>query len=248
MHGLTRPEIYQVVNGYIGVSGGYLGDFSYRSHQEFYPYYCDLDIDPLKLSGTTRERFIAILEEADPSSQAKILRGVLSKYPAGSEPQRTEEKFEQIAGLIRRLEGEAVPAFSLAASSRAVEEALKDVEVLVAANGATSAIDRIHTALHGYMIAALTDGDIEHDPQAGLPALYSRLRSEHPRLNEASEFGEEVSRIVRSFGGIIESLNTFRNDGSRAHPNEILLAEAEAHLAINTARTILHYLDAKLAP
>lgn len=36
---LSRQEIYKVVNDYIGVSQGYLGDFSYRSHEEFYPYY-----------------------------------------------------------------------------------------------------------------------------------------------------------------------------------------------------------------
>jgi hypothetical protein len=34
--GLTRPEIMRLVNRYIGVSAGYLGDFSYGSHSEFY--------------------------------------------------------------------------------------------------------------------------------------------------------------------------------------------------------------------
>jgi hypothetical protein len=29
--------VVRVVNDYIGVSGGYLGDFTYRTHQEFYP-------------------------------------------------------------------------------------------------------------------------------------------------------------------------------------------------------------------
>ena len=51
--GLTDPEIYSVVNDYIVVDGGYLSDFLYRSHQEFYPYFCGLEIDPLKLPGTT---------------------------------------------------------------------------------------------------------------------------------------------------------------------------------------------------
>jgi Abortive infection C-terminus len=37
-----------------------------------------------------------------------------------------------------------------------------------------------------------------------------------------------------------------RNNASVAHPNEALLDEPEAMLAINAARTILHYLDAKL--
>ena len=54
---LTPQEVMKIVNRYIGVAGGYLGDFSYRTHAEFYPEYCDLDIDPNNYAGTTRERF-----------------------------------------------------------------------------------------------------------------------------------------------------------------------------------------------
>ena len=78
---LTRPEVYLIVNSYIGVNGGYLGDFSYRTHEEFYPYFCDLDISPSAYEGTTRQRFLTILENADAPTQAKILKGVLKKYP-----------------------------------------------------------------------------------------------------------------------------------------------------------------------
>ena len=62
MAGMTRMDIKKLVNRYIGVSGGYLGDFSYRTHADFYVEYCDLDIDPYKYEGTTRERFEKILE------------------------------------------------------------------------------------------------------------------------------------------------------------------------------------------
>jgi hypothetical protein len=58
MAGLTNPEIMKIVNRYIGVSAGYLGDFSYQTHAAFYPEYCELDIDPYQYEGTTRERFI----------------------------------------------------------------------------------------------------------------------------------------------------------------------------------------------
>jgi hypothetical protein len=57
--GLTNGEVMQVVNRYIGVSGGYLGDFSYRTHAEFYPEYCELEIDPYEYEGTVyRDPFI----------------------------------------------------------------------------------------------------------------------------------------------------------------------------------------------
>ena len=65
MHGLTQKDIYMIVNRYIGVSRGYLGDFSCRTHEEFYREYCDLEIDPYAYDGTTRQRFIQILEASD---------------------------------------------------------------------------------------------------------------------------------------------------------------------------------------
>jgi hypothetical protein len=73
---LTPGEIHKLVNNYIGVSGGYLGDFSYRTHREFY-LDLELDFDPDKLEGTTRLRFTKILSEATPEVQARILQGIL---------------------------------------------------------------------------------------------------------------------------------------------------------------------------
>lgn len=80
-HMLTRRQIYKLVNDYIGTYNGYLCGFSYRTHAEFYPHYCDLDIDPNQYSGTTRERFLTILEKSDTATQAKIIQGVLEKFP-----------------------------------------------------------------------------------------------------------------------------------------------------------------------
>ena len=81
---MTRPEIYLVTNSYIGVNDGFLGNFTYKTHEEFYPYFCDLDISPSAYEGTTRVKFMQILEKSDPISQVKILKGVIKKYPIDS--------------------------------------------------------------------------------------------------------------------------------------------------------------------
>ncbi len=44
----------------------------------------------------------------------------------------------------------------------------------------------------------------------------------------------------------MDAFNPIRNHGSVAHPNKDLLKKDEAMLVINVARTILHYLDAKV--
>ncbi|SMQ95542.1 hypothetical protein [Xanthomonas fragariae] len=79
---LRSSEIHWVVHSYIGVQGGYLGDFSYKTHREFYPGFCDLNLDPDTFTDdTTRERFIAILTGVEGHQQSAILRGIARKYP-----------------------------------------------------------------------------------------------------------------------------------------------------------------------
>jgi|GEM_PF-1624733 len=99
---LTKFEVNKLVYRYIGVNSGYLGDFSYRKHHEFY-LGLDLDIDPNNYDGTTRERFIKILSESTQDVQARILDGILRRYPVGSSELRTQERHDEIAGWIARL-------------------------------------------------------------------------------------------------------------------------------------------------
>lgn len=87
--GLSPGQINRLVYQYIGVNGGYLGRFSYNSLAEFYAM-LELEISPRDLSGTTRERFIKLLETSDPSTQAKIVEGILQEYPAESSEIRTQ--------------------------------------------------------------------------------------------------------------------------------------------------------------
>jgi hypothetical protein len=110
MASLSKKEIHLIVNDYIGISGGYLGSpddrFTYRTHEEFYPLYCDLDIDPNQYTGTTCQKFIAILEASPPDVQAKIVRGILQKFPSGNHESgsRRNELREEILAITSRLE------------------------------------------------------------------------------------------------------------------------------------------------
>ena len=139
-----------------------------------------------------------------------------------------------------------VPSPSPNITSATVGRALDDAEQLLRSQGPVSAFDRVHTALHGYLKEALKRCGVSTPNDASLPALFKLLQSEHPKLAGASVHAEHVRHLLRSAGSIIDTLNTLRNRASAAHPNEDLLEEAEAALAINLGRTLLHYLDAKL--
>ena len=58
---------------------------------------------------------------------------------------------------------------------------------------------------------------------------------------------EHIDRILKSFASAVDSLNTLRNRASIAHPNPTFLAREEAYLYVNAVRTLMAYIDAKIA-
>jgi len=246
---LKKSEMHWVVNEYIGVSDGYLGDFSYRTHREFYPAYCDLDINPERFAGTTRDRFLHILGTADTPTQAAILRGVSRKYPPGSAVFRTKAVSSQLSRLILRCsDSAAVEATVPRVTSELVKAALADAATLLATSGPTSAVDRVHTALHGYLRSACVASGAQITPDSTMNDLFKSLRQQHPSLKDLGEHQDAILKVLRALTSILDALNPARNRGSLAHPNESLLDRAEAVLFINAARTTLQYHDAKLNP
>jgi hypothetical protein len=126
-----------------------------------------------------------------------------------------------------------------------VLQTLREAQTLIDTTGPASAVDRVHTALHRYLIEICENEDLAYNPDDGITSLYKTIRKNHPSLT-TDVGGEEIKRIMQTLSSTVDSLNTLRNNHSNAHPNP-LLGEAEATLAINSARTILHYLDAKLS-
>ena len=127
-----------------------------------------------------------------------------------------------------------------------VERALKDAETLIYTSGATSAVDRVHTALHGYFYEQCENAGIAVGDNSKITDIYKTLRKFHPKMSNIGAWSEDVDRILKSFAAVLDTLNHLRNNASVAHPNEELLSAAEAELVFNASRTILHYLDMKL--
>jgi len=131
-------------------------------------------------------------------------------------------------------------------TSEVVERALSDAERLLTSAGAVSAVDRVHTALHGYIRNVCQQVSITHKPDASITELFKLLREQHPALQGFGPRTDDIVRTLRAMATVLDSMNSLRNRASVAHPNESLLEEPEAMLVINSARTVLHYIDAKL--
>lgn len=244
---LRSSEVHWVLNCYIGVENGYLGDFSYRTHREFYQAFCDLDLNVDSFSGnTTRERFMSILSGVEACDQASILRGVARKYPAESEHFRTQENYRKLIALAERCTDHlSVQASNPQVTSEVLRRALSDASTLIKSGGPTHAVDRIHTALHAYLKAVCRSQDLEVIPGATITNLFKLLRQEHPQLRDLGSQSEAMARILSSLSNVIDCLNPARNNASLAHANDLLLNQEEATLVINASRTIFQYLDSK---
>ena len=130
--------------------------------------------------------------------------------------------------------------------SRAALVALADARVLLASSGPTSAVDRVHTGLHGFLKGACTDASIPFEADATPNQLLKLLLEAHPALQDLGSRGQEVRKLIRTSASIVDVMGTLRNRASLAHANEELLDREEALLVINLARSLLNYLDSKL--
>lgn len=246
MNGLTKPEIKRVTHGYIGVGAtDILDGFSHKSLNEFYPCHCELVIDTASFGGNLREKFEAILESVTPREQVKILRGVTKMFPVSDfKKTRTAEGRDELLRMANRLEGTIV-APSLKEMTDSTWLAIEDAKVLVRMNGPSSAVDRVHTAIHAYLRLICDLAGITHVPDANVEALFGLIRDHHENFENLGTRSRNILTILRSLAKIFTAINDIRNNASLAHPTE-LLDEDEAILVINTAWTVLQYIDAKI--
>lgn len=252
--GLTEPEILALVNDYIGGQEGYLEGFTHASYREFYPYFCGLtvDVEAFRANhGTIRKAFIAVLRESEPAAQAKIVEGTFKKLPLEGFPEPAREtkaaarrKLELVLPRLRG--GPPVASDELAHQSDAVDRAIRDATTLLAERGTTSGVDRIHTALHGYLLTLCRVNNIPTPKEPDLPQAFKALRAHHPSFQLTHTRVSDLNLVLNAAAQILHALNPLRNRASLAHPNEELLAEDEAALVIDAARTILNYMNRKL--
>ena len=255
---MTPREISKLVEDYIGTTtDGYLKNFSYLKHDRFYPHYCNLDIDPAAYRAkgmSTLKAFIQILKDSPPRDQAKIIRGVFTMIPPPEESSDTESRrkitlHKELLAVASRLEADGqVETPEIQNTSEVVLEALQDAELLLRTRGPKNAVDRAHTALHGYLRKLCLDRGEPMPADPSLTTLFKVLRESErfPEFSAIIPHDSEAQRIFRSIAAALDSLNIVRNRATLAHPNDLLLETPEAMLYINLSRAVLAYIDAKL--
>lgn len=252
---LTDREILLITEYYIGVDGGYLGHFhDRRTLREFYQVDCDLDINPsYEYSGTIREEFIDILKSQSTRGQARILRTVLEQFACESgwhEPPTTQEKLQsRLENVALRLESEsAMVAISVPqTTSESVRASLEDAANSIHRGRVSHAVDRMHTALHAHIVHVCDVENIGYPDSPKVKTVFKSLLGNHPAFQTEGPRAHDINNILDKLSAVLDALNPIRNKASLSHPpQEALLAEAEATLAINATRSVFNYLEIKI--
>lgn len=137
------------------------------------------------------------------------------------------------------------PPAPTASAASIVERALSDAKALLGHTNASSAVDRAHTALHGYLISLCEQASIVLTEDITSSKAFKLLREHHPALSPDGHRASEVTRVLQSFAASIDAFSTLRNKASLAHANE-LLDEPEATFIINSIYTVFRYIQDRL--
>lgn len=135
--------------------------------------------------------------------------------------------------------------FSTLGKTKTIEKALLDAEHFMQMGNYSSAVDRIHTILYGYLRLKLEQKGIEYEESDTIMQLYSKLHNSLEEL-ESSKINGLVKTAIRSASGVVDAINTIRNKHSLSHPNEEIIDEPEAKLVIGLSKHIFDYIEGRV--
>ena len=131
----------------------------------------------------------------------------------------------------------------IATRSGTIQKAVEDAHVFIREGRFDSAVDRVHTALHGYLRQLLTGHGIDYGADDGLPALFAKLHGFYGDSIQPADVANRVKNILRSAGGMITAVNELRNNNTIAHPNGQLIQKKEAQLVIRLLNAVVDYIE-----
>lgn len=155
------------------------------------------------------------------------------------------QKFSPLLKMLRESEsgGNDVNFQQIATRSGTIQKAVEDAEVFIRDGRFDSALDRVHTAFHGYLRQLLTEHSIAYGADDGLPALFAKLHGFYGSFIQPADVAERVKNILRSAGGMINAVNELRNNNTIAHPNGQLIRKREAQLVIRLVNAVVDYIE-----
>lgn len=132
--------------------------------------------------------------------------------------------------------------FSELGLNETLRRAIGDASIFIGQGKYSSCIDRVHTAIHGYLRSKLDDLEVSYEESDMMPKLFNLLYREWETLNN-SDLDDMMLKALRSASATLDVLNDIRNRHSLAHPNDNIIGENEAKLVLGLAESISRYIN-----
>ncbi len=132
--------------------------------------------------------------------------------------------------------------FSVLGLNNTLRQAIGDAQTFIAQGKYSSAVDRVHTALHGYLRIRSDELELKYEESDMMPKLFNLLYKKWEELG-ASTMNEIMLKALRSASATIEALNEIRNKYSLAHPNKEIISEDEAKFVLGLTENIVNYIE-----
>ena len=131
----------------------------------------------------------------------------------------------------------------MATKSDTVQKAIEDAELFIREGKMESAVDRIHTAFHGYLQIQLEKHGKSFQKDDSISSLFNNLIDCYQASIHPENVAKRVKTILRSGGGMINAINELRNNNTTVHPNEQLIQKREAMLVLHLMNAMVTYIE-----
>ncbi|NFL95086.1 hypothetical protein FDB73_01640 [Clostridium botulinum] len=132
--------------------------------------------------------------------------------------------------------------FSVLGLDETLRRAIGDASTLMSQGRYGSCIDRVHTALHGYLRVRLNELEVNYEESDMMPKLFNLLYKKWEEVSNG-EINDMMLKALRSASATLDALNDIRNRYSLAHPNEEIVSEPEAKFVLGLAKSICDYME-----
>ena len=255
MSDLTRKE-RSALEAFLGMSSGYVLNFSDRTYARFFAEEVDRDIDDPRFrieSGSKAWRMRAFWNQEDNWVVAKCLAALLEEAKEQEWSLLSDEKLVTgyQAVLTRISAGQPVADLAAIAAEpddRDFDAVAKAAREAIEKNQPEAGLDRLHTFVVKFFRKLCDNHDLKLDrnvPLNGLVGAYVKL------LKEKGKIGSDMAeRILKSSIAHFGALNHVRNNHSMAHDNTILGYDEALLIYSHVASTVrfIKALEARWAP
>jgi len=231
----------------LGMSSGYILNFSNRTFAEFMEEVANVDIYSERYdygSGSKANRMRAFWDQESNYAVAQVLEALLNDWDeyAGNSDKPPSDNFSKI--ILRLKESAPVPEINVIqpnAEEKGFEELAKAVRASIESNKPEEGLDRLHTFLVKYFRHLCNKYEIEVNNNKPLHSLVGEYVK--AIKNKGLIESEITERILKSTISIMEAFNNVRNNQSFAHDN-IILNYNESLLIFGHVTSSIRFIEA----